>query len=217
MLPYEDIQLQLVDLPPVSLERPVPWLASALETADACLLVVDLTEPASLEQVAAVHAVLRERRVTLTERWTPAEAIAAADEDDPFALRLPALLVASKTDRLPDPDEELRLFLEVAGLRYPALAVSAITGRGLGDLGPWLFTHLEIVRVYTKSPGRPPALDRPFALRRGRTVADVARLVHKDLAQGLRYARVWGKAGFDGQHVGRDHPVADGDIVELHA
>jgi len=61
-----------------------------------------------------------------------------------------------------------------------------------------------------------PERARPFILRRGQTVGDVARLVHKDLARSLRYARVWGRSGFDGQQVGRDHPVADGDVVELH-
>jgi hypothetical protein len=73
------------------------------------------------------------------------------------------------------------------------------------------------VRVYTKVPGQAPRRDRPFTIRRGQTVADIARLVHKDPAHSLKYARVWGKSGFDGQHVGRDHPLADGDVVELHA
>ncbi len=71
-------------------------------------------------------------------------------------------------------------------------------------IGPWLITHLGIVRVYTKAPGRPPDRDRPFTLRRGQTVEDVARLVHKDLAGTLQYARVWGTTGFGGQHVGRE-------------
>jgi uncharacterized protein len=95
--------------------------------------------------------------------------------------------------------------------------VSATTGRGLGEIGPWLFSHLGIVRVYSKTPGRPPDRDRPFTLRRGQTVEDLARLVHRDLARSLKYARVWGTSGFDGQQVGREHPVADGDVVELHA
>jgi ribosome-interacting GTPase 1 len=47
-------------------------------------------------------------------------------------------------------------------------------------------------------------------------VGDVATLVHKEIAADLRYARLWGRGTFDGQHVGRDHVVADGDIVELH-
>jgi len=182
MLPHEDICFQLVDLPAVSPEHPLPWLASTLGTAEAGLLVVALDDPTN-----------------------------------PFALRLPTLLLANKADRLADAEAELRAFLELTGLRYPALALSATTGRGLGEVGPWLFSHLGLVRVYTKAPGRSPARERPFTVRRGQTVEDVARLVHKDLARSLKYARVWGRAGFDGQQVGREHPVADGDVVELHA
>ncbi|MBI4011655.1 MAG: TGS domain-containing protein [Candidatus Rokubacteria bacterium] len=214
MMLHEDVHFQLVDLPAASPEHPIPWLASALQTADASLLVVDLEDPAGVERVEAVHAVLRERRVTLSDRWEPA---ATGGDEDPFALRLPTLLLANKADRLADADAELRAFLEVAGLPYPALAVSAATGQGLGKLGPWLFARLDIARVYTKAPGRPPDRGRPFTLRRGQTVEHLARLVHKDLARSLRYARVWARSGFDGQQVGRDHPLADGDVVELHA
>jgi len=219
MMPHENISFQLVDLPAVSAEHPIPWLASTLQTADAALLVVDLRDPACPEQVEAVRSVLGGRHVTLTDRWEPGESpgAAAPADDDPFALRLPSLLLANKVDRLADADAELRAFLEVTGLRYPALAVSAATGQGLGKIGPWLFSHLGVARVYTKAPGRAPDRGRPFILHRGQTVEDVARLVHKDLARSLRYARVWGTTGFDGQQVGREHPVEDGDVVELHS
>src|SRR5512147_581513 len=73
MMPHDDIHFELVDLPAVSLEHAVPWLAGTLQTADACLLVVDLGEPSCVEQVQAVHAVLRGKRVTLTDRWPSAE------------------------------------------------------------------------------------------------------------------------------------------------
>lgn len=220
MMPYEDIHFQLVDLPAISPEHPVSWLASALQTADACLLIVDLGDPACVERIETLQAVLHEKRVTLTDRsdpqGEPAREAAQADED-PFALRLPAVLLANKADLIAGVDTELRAFLELTGLCYPAVAVSATTGRGLGEIGPLLFCQLGVVRVYTKAPGRPPDRHRPFTLRRGQTVEDVARLVHKDLARSLKYARVWGKSGFDGQHVGREHPLADGDVVELHA
>jgi len=219
MMPYEDIHFQLVDLPAISPEHPVSWLASALQTADACLLVVDLGDPACVDRIEALHAVLREKRVTLSDRWEPEgqPAREAAEVDEgPFALQLPAVLLANRADLLADVDTELRTFLELTGIRYPAFAVSATTGRGLGEIGPLLFCQLGIVRAYTKVPGRLPDWDRPFTLRRGQTVEDVARLVHKDVARSLKYARVWGKSGFDGQHVGRDHLLADGDVVELH-
>ena len=219
MMPHEDISFQLVDLPAVSPGHPVSWLASTLQTADAGLLVVDLDDPACVERIDAVQTVLHGWRVTLTHRWEPVgESVSAAapGDEDPFALRLPTLLVANKADCLANADTELGAFLEVTGLHYPALAVSATTGRGLGEIGPWLFSHLGIVRVYTKAPGHTPGQGRPFTLRRGQTVEAVARLVHKDLARSLKYARVWGRSVMDGHHVGREYPLADGDMVELH-
>ena len=219
MMPQEDVHFQLVDLPALSPEHPVPWLAGALQTADADLLVVDLGEPSCLEQMQAVHALLRAKRITLTERWDHGgESSGTANErdEDPFALRLPTLILANKADCIANVDAELEAFRELTGLRYPVLAVSATTGQGLGEIGPWLFRNLGIVRVYTKAPGRPVDKQRPFTLRRGQTVGDVARLVHKDLARSLKFARVWGPSGFEAQQVGQDHPLADGDIVELH-
>jgi ribosome-interacting GTPase 1 len=235
MMVHEDIHFQLVDLPAVSPEHPVPWLAGALQTADGCLLVVDLGDPDCVEQVQAVHALLREKRVSFGDGWpgdspsssAPGEsppdkgggalAPGGFNDDDPFALRLPTLLIANKADLSSDEGAELEAFRELTGYPYPALVTSATTGQGLGELGPWLFRNLGIVRVYTKAPGKPPAREHPFPLRRGQTVEDVARLVHKDIAQSFKYARVWGKSGFDGQHVGREHRVEDGDVVELHA
>jgi hypothetical protein len=91
-----------------------------------------------------------------------------------------------------------------------------VTGHGLGELGPFLCTALRIVRVYSKEPGHAPDRGHPFTLRQGQTVEDVAALVHRDLARTLRYARVWGRSAFDGQQVGREHRVEDGDVIELH-
>jgi ribosome-interacting GTPase 1 len=72
------------------------------------------------------------------------------------------------------------------------------------------------VRVYTKTPGKKADDDKPFTVRRGDTVHDVASVVHKDIAEGLKFARMWGSDVFDGQQVGPDHLVADKDVVELH-
>jgi ribosome-interacting GTPase 1 len=217
MLAHEDIHFQLVDLPAVAPQHPVPWIADALQSADGCLLVVDLSDPDCVEQTQSVHEVLRERQVALTERWDAGQAPFEADDSDPFGLRLPTLMLANKSDQLADPPEELRVFRELTGLSYPALAVSAATGLGLGELAPFLYSALHIVRVYTKTPGHPVDRGHPFTLRRGQTIGHVAALVHQDLERTLRYARIWGRSGFDGQHVGRDHLLEDGDVVELHA
>ena len=224
MMPHEDIFFQLIDLPPMAPEHPVPWIGSTLQTADAALLVIDLGEPACVEQLQAVRSLLADRKISLSERWPAAggqrDAGGSAGEQpagaDPFGVRLPTLLLANQADRVADPTTELQALLEVADLSFPTLAVSAETGLGLGELGRRLFVQLEVVRVYTKLPGHAADRQRPFTLRRGQSVGDVARLVHRDLLRTLRYARIWGPSGFDGQTVGHEHHVADGDVVELH-
>jgi len=218
MIPYEDIHFQLVDLPPISDDFMESWFVNALQPADAALLVIDLSDPECLEQVPTILRRLAEKKIYLKTAWPGLEASDSAqpdDSDDVFSLRLPTVLVANKSDLDPDPGE-VEVLEELLGLRFPALTVSAKTGDGLDELGAFLFKALEIVRVYTKTPGKPAENDKPFTVRRGGTVHDVAQLVHKDIAEGLKFARMWGTDVFDGQQVGPDHLVADGDLVELH-
>jgi len=80
-----------------------------------------------------------------------------------------------------------------------------------------LFAGLGRIRIYAKEPGKKPDFARPFVLESGATVHDLARSVHKDIAENLRFARIWGHARFDGQQVDRHHVLADRDVVELHA
>ncbi len=220
MLPHLDIAIQLVDLPPVASLHPVPWLANALQPADAALLVVDLCEPACVEQVLELHDLLVERRVHLTGDWHPPDGTDDGqhgddEDDDPFAIRLPTLLVATKADQVDHYDEELAAFRELTGRSYPSVTVSAETGGGLDAIGAFLFEHLGVVRVYTKIPGQPPDLSRPFTVRHGQTVEDVTTLIHKDLVENLRWARLW-RGDIEGLQVGKHHLVEDGDILEIH-
>jgi ribosome-interacting GTPase 1 len=217
MLPFEDVHFQLVDLPPISGEFMESWYGAAMQPADAVMLVVDLSDPDCLVQIPEIMERLATRKIFLHENWPGLDKgkEGRPSAGDPFRLDLPALLVANKCDLDPDPDEVMVLE-ELLGLRLPAYAVSAETGAGLDQLGPFLFRALEIVRVYTKAPGKPPDNDKPFTVRRGDTVQDVARLVHRDIARDLKFARIWGNSVYDGQQTGPEHEVEDGDIVELH-
>ncbi len=219
MLPFEDVHFQLVDLPPVSGDFMEPWLINTLQPADGVLLIIDVSDPECLEQVPTILERLAEKKVFLTAAWPGLDAAQSAEPgetDDPFRLNLPTVLIANKSDLDPDP-EEVETLEELLGLRFPALTVSAKTGDGLDELGSFFFRALEIVRVYTKTPGKPADSDKPFTVRRGGTVLDVAGLVHKDIARSLTFARMWSAEVFDGQQVGPDHLVADGDLVELHS
>lgn len=215
MMPHLDIAFQLIDLPPISSQHPISWIGNTLQSADACLLVVDLGHPECIEETLAVHEILAGRKVQLTERW-PSDGGTIGDPDDPFTLYLPTLLVATKADRSSDPEADLDVFEELTGFRYPYLGISIEHGIGVDTLGSTLFERLQVVRVYTKAPGKAPDLERPYTMRKGQTIENLAELVHRDFAAGLQYARVWGEESFDGQHVGRDHLLVDGDVVELH-
>jgi hypothetical protein len=229
MLPFEDVQFQLVDLPPVSADYIEPWMGGTLQNADAVLLVVDLSDPDCVDELEAVERRLKEKKVDLVARIpgrsdalleVPGDGAPAASEEtleDPFRVRLPALLVASKADLYSDPEAELETFRELAPDPFVSLAVSTENGLGLDALGPALFELLEVVRVYSKMPGHPPDMSKPFTLRRGGTVREVAQQVHRGLASDLKFARVWGPSSeFDGQQVSGDHVVEDRDVVELH-
>ncbi|MGH8611248.1 MAG: GTPase [Gammaproteobacteria bacterium] len=165
MIPYEDIHFQLVDLPPTSADYMEPWLAQALERADAAFLVVDVSDPECPDHILAIRSQLREKKILLMEGWPTLTAYGAAiagwiggkvedDIADPFRIELPTLLIANKCDLDPDP-EEVQVLEELLGVHYPAVATSAKTGQGLGQLGELLFRGLEIVRVYTNQGAGP--------------------------------------------------------------
>lgn len=214
MFRHADIAFQLVDLPPVAREHAVPWLANTLQSADGCLFVVDVGRPGCVEEVLDVQEILAERKVFLSPRWPNDRDYDEAE--DPFSKLLPTVLVASKADLLDHARDELMVLEELTGLFVPALSVSSVSGAGLEQLGDWLFEQLGVVRVYTKKPGEHTDDGKPYTVRRGDTVVDVARLVHRDMAESLKYARLFRGGAGDGRQVGRDHQVQDGDVLELH-
>jgi ribosome-interacting GTPase 1 len=98
----------------------------------------------------------------------------------------------------------------------PIVTGSALTGYGLNNIPPSLYSALEIIRIYTKAPNAPPS-EKPLVLRKYATVRDVARSIHRDLLENFQYARVWGSSvNYPGERVGLDHVLSDGDIVEIH-
>jgi hypothetical protein len=235
MMTFEDIQFQLIDLPPVSEDFMENWYISALQPADAALLVVDPTEPDCVRQAQVIISRLAEKKVTLLESWSgPIPQVNAvtspftnnnsvdgtAQDDnkikDPFRNELPTLIVANKADHS-ESSEDVHVLQTLLGTRLPAMAVSSKTGEGLENLGPFLSSALQIIRVYTRIPGKSADLNRPFTVHQGNTVRDVARLVHKDVAHSLKFARLWGSGHFAGQRVSAEYQVADGDIIELHS
>jgi ribosome-interacting GTPase 1 len=207
MMLFENIQIQLVDTPPLDREFVELQLMDLIRRSDLILLVVDLlTDP--IQHLEGSVALLEEHRIlprSLRDRYP-----------EPRRLTfIPMLVVANKYDD-EGMDENLEIFRTLLEDDWPLVAVSATTGRNLEQLKRMVFDRLEVVRVYTKVPGKEPDLATPFVLKEGDTVQFLARKIHKDFVENLKTARVWGKALYDGQMVSRDYVLHDGDIVELH-
>jgi uncharacterized protein len=204
MMAFEDVQIQLVDLPPVHPDFPESWLYQIIRIADAALLVVDLSDPDLVEDLETALAEMRKGKVRLGGGRVPA----------PGWVALETLLIANKADAAGT--STLEILTELYGASFMVLAVSAATGLGLEELRRAVFGLLRLVRVYTKAPGKKPELTTPYVLRGGSCLMDLAALVHHDFVTQLKFARVWGQGKFEGQMIDRDYVLADRDVVELH-
>jgi ribosome-interacting GTPase 1 len=208
MMDWEDARVQLVDTPPITGDFLEPYIGSLIRGADAVLLLVDLADDDGLFAVEAVVEKLAAVKTMLIGQ-PPA---APEDLSIHFAR---TILGANKCDD-PGANDRLEIVREMFGQRFPIHVFSAEHGTGLEELRTALYKFLNVIRVYTKQPGKPADMAMPFTIPVGGTVVDFAGHVHKDFVAGLKTARIWGTGVFDGQSVGREHVLNDKDVVELH-
>ncbi|NPV70429.1 MAG: TGS domain-containing protein [Firmicutes bacterium] len=223
MVQYENVQVQLIDLPPLAPEGSPPWLGQVIRSADAVLLVLDVGDDDVLDHLETTLVLLERSRITLCvdpgQGGQGGATLAAGGSGltGPTIARKRAILVANKLDA-PGAADRLELLMEATGSTcpIPVQPVSALMGTGLETLRKHLFDLLDVIRVYTKAPGKTADFSAPFVLKRGTTVVGAAAAVHKDIARNLKYARVWGKRTFEGQMVQRDYVLEEGDVIEFH-
>ncbi len=205
MMPFEDIQFQLVDLPPIGNESTDGWVSGLLRLADALLLIVDLSEDPDIQAELLLEHLGR-WRIGLLNRT-------ASREECPDCK--PAILVANRSDISAAQDGLSRL-RSTYQAHYPVVPVSSATKDGLEELRRTLFETSRIIRVYAKEPGKEPDRATPFVLPFGSSVLDLAEVIHKDFLINLKYACIWGSAKFGGQRVQKDYVLHDRDVVEYH-
>ncbi len=205
MMHYQDIQIQLVDLPPITPEHTEGWVFSAVRTADAVALCWNLADEGTPQVMEQLLDILAQRHIRLTgER---------SKDVDWRTVQRRTLIVATHLDVDEHRSAQAQ---EWAGDRFSVVGVSTDTGEGLDDCRRRLFELGDVVRVYSKKPGEEADTDQPYTLKAGSTVQDVVKHIHRDFVDKLRFVRLWGSSKFDGQHAPLDHQVQDGDIVEIH-
>jgi len=209
MMAFEDIAFQLVDLPPIWEQHSEPWVFDLVRHADLVWLVLPASE--ALEGFAEVGRLFAARGINVQPVGS-----AEPQEQEPGSFFQRGVIVLTAIDR-PESNGAVEALNELLEGRWTILPTSATTGAGLDALRRRTFEAFNIVRVYTKQPGKPRDNSAPFTLPAGATVGDLASRIHKDVAESLKFARVWGRSTFDGQAVSRDHVLAEGDVVEIHA
>ncbi len=210
MMPFENIQIQLVDVPPIDFEIGETWLSPMVRNADILIIMVELGgDPLTqLEEVLARLEGIRIKPIGVED-----EGVQGGEEA--FLDPKRALIVANKVD-LAGAKEKEGIVRERYGRSLPVFSLSAQKGIGLEDLRRGIFEALDIVRVYTKPPGKEPDFTEPVILKKGSTVEDAANSVHKDFVRKMRFARIWGSEKYQGQMVKRDYVLEDGDVIEFH-
>lgn len=207
MMEWEDVRVQLIDTPPITADYLESYLASMVRSADGCVLVVDLGDDDGPFIAEAVIDRLAQVKTVLVGE-------PPADPDDPTIEYCKTLLAANKVSA-DGAAERLEIVREMFA-RFPIVALDAESGLHLEELRHAIYRMLNVIRVYSKRPGKPADMDAPFTCPVGSTLGQMAELVHRDFADKLKSARIWGTGVYDGQSVTRDHVLHDRDIVELH-
>jgi len=236
MMRFEDAQVQLVDAPAMDENLYEPWMNTLVRNADLGLVVLDPHQPGVLTAIEELQELLTRARLAFDPAWwgiEKGEAGTAAEEEDPAAdteldddallarlepgeVELPILVAVNKMDH-DNGQEEFAVLAELVGENWPLVDVSAESGLGLDRLRRAVFLGLRVIRVYSKPPGKPPSMNEPIILPLGATVRDMALLIHRELADKLRFARIWSERHYDGQRIAVDQALEDRDVIELNA
>lgn len=213
MMRYIDVWIQLVDMPAISDQAPLPWIPSVVRYGHAALFVLSLASDDLLTEAEEVTARLESGKVVLARCGEPAGMF------DNGIASLKTLMVLTHS-KAPDAMDRLELLEELLEDGYEKIFVDAIEDPdSLDILRKRTYDLLGKVRVYTKQPSKPPDMKDPFVIRLGTTLEGLAGRIHKDIRARLRYARVWSQdeSMFDGQRVAKDYVMQEGDVVEIHA
>lgn len=210
MMPIDNIQVQLIDTPPLNPDHVEPEFIELVRRAELVLFVVDM-QGQTMQQIDDGFALLA--RYGIVPRGSEAPGVRAT-ADGRRVTPVNCLIVVNKVDDA-ELDEDFALLLELYGDHGEMVPLSADTGRHVDAFKQRIYELLELIRVYAKPPGKDPDFSAPFVLHVGDTIEEFAAAVHQDFVENLKSARVWGTGVYDGQPVGRDHALHDGDVVEL--
>lgn len=222
MAVHKNIQLQIIDLPPFTTNSP-SWIMEIIRTSDLVLIFLDTSSDSILSQLETLSEALISNNLKLLSPLVindyEEESDFIEDADlfaDPNSRK--AIIIANKCDKQSFSElfDIFLEFLEMLEIDLPIHNISAKENLYIDSLFDNILDYLEIISAYTKAPGEEPNYNEPVALRKGATLTDLAMIIHKDFANKLKFARVWGPSTFDGQKVSKDYVICNQDVVEFN-
>ncbi|MDI6861251.1 MAG: TGS domain-containing protein [Caldisericia bacterium] len=205
MVPFEDIKIQFIDLPPIDQDSDYT-IFDIIRNSDLILIVLSF-EMNLNEELDKILKILSDKGIKILGE--------GLSEDHLFGpLNKRGLIFINKSDLLTQ--DEIDNILKNLNTSIPITFGSCESIINIEVVMKKIFEGLNIIRVYTKEPGKPPDMTDPLILKKGSTVLDAAYKLHKEIAKNLKYARLWGSSRFEGQQVNRDYILQDKDIVEFH-
>jgi len=128
----------------------------------------------------------------------------------------PVILIANKMD-LPNTAKKIEQLKGFVGEKLKIFPASCKNLSGLEEIGFEIFEMLNVIRVYTKEPDKRFPSQKPFTIKKGSTILDLAKRIHSDFYEHFSYAKVWSKRlRFSPQKVGGSFILEEGDTVEIH-
>jgi len=208
MMAFENIQIQLIDTPPITDAYMEAWHHELIKGADAILIVLDFASTNPAKDFQLLLDKLKEKNIEFSPE----------SQEIPLNKRFfckKALILINKND-ISQAEEKFISLKKILLPGFIPVSISASHEYGLESLKKRIFCLLDVLRVYSKTPGKEVDLNNPFIFKSGSTVMDMAKAVHKDFFHKLKFARIWGKNKFKGQKVNRNYILQDEDIIELH-
>jgi small GTP-binding protein len=207
MIQYENIQIQLVDMPPISEDYAPGWIFGIARSSDLLLLVIDLKRKDIKVEIESLLTLLESARIKPAQKTRPRQ-----DEE---CMVKNTIFVCNKED-VEESENRFTIVSQLYSSKYPILSISAKKNTGIGRLRKHIFESLGIIRVYTKPPHKDVDKNHPYVIKKGSKVIELASQIHRDFSNELRYVRLWRGNKYKGMRIDRDQVLEDEDVVEFH-
>ncbi len=200
MIEFENVQIQLVDTPPLYENFHPPWLLALGRSSDVIIGLIDGSKANPAKELDSLLSRLEQDLIFLESKD-----YYAGDE----LMKKNGFIIISRSG-----DKDLELFEKKYGERLKFL--SFYLNSDLEALKRNIYNSLNLIRIYTKPPGKEADFTEPVVLREGATVLDAAYHIHKDFADKMKYTKLW-RGDNNPRQVGPEEVLMEGDVVEFHS